>query len=123
VGKAYSGLTDDEIDAMTRRFEAITVERHGAIRLVRAEVVLEVAFDGVQRSSRHASGFALRFPRIVRIRTDKTPAEADRLDTVEALFAGQVASGHREHEDRPARGRRRPPAARKQLSLFGDDES
>jgi DNA ligase-1 len=123
VGKAYSGLTDDEIDAMTRRFEATTVERHGAIRLVRAEVVLEVAFDGVQRSSRHASGFALRFPRIVRIRTDKTAAEADRLDTVEALFAGQVASGHREHEDRPARGRRRPPAARKQLSLFGDDES
>jgi DNA ligase-1 len=123
VGKAYSGLTDDEIEAMTRRFEEATLERSGGIRIVRPEVVLEVAFDGVQRSSRHASGFALRFPRIVRVRDDKAAAEADRLEAVEALFAGQVASGHREHAAAPARARKRPKAAKKQLSLFGDDDS
>ena len=123
VGKAYSGLTDEEIDAMTRHFEATTIERRGGIRLVRPEVVLEVAFDGVQRSSRHPSGFALRFPRIVRVRTDKTAADADRIDAVEALLAGQVASGHREREAPPPRGRKGPPLAKKkQLSLFDDDE-
>ncbi len=121
VGKAYSGLSDDEIDQMTRRFEATTVERRGGLRLVRPEVVLEVAFDGVQRSSRHASGFALRFPRIVRVRNDKSAAEADRVETVEALFAAQVASGHREHAPAAVPRNTRPPAARAQLSLFADE--
>jgi DNA ligase-1 len=132
VGKAYSGLTDVEIDAMTRRFTASTVERHGGVRLVRPEVVLEVGFDGVQRSQRHKSGFALRFPRIVRIRDDKRAEEADRIDAVRALFAAQVESGHREEEHtvtvtvepsaKPAnarRARRTKPIAPAQLSLFG----
>jgi len=127
IGKAYSGLTDDEIEAMTRRLEAMTLERRGGLRLVRPEVVLEVAFDGIQRSSRHASGFALRFPRIVRIRDDKGPAEADRLAAVEALFEAQVATGHREEgpgatdrktSRKPAKKKDRVPA--NQLSLFGD---
>jgi DNA ligase-1 len=124
VGKAYSGLTDDEIDAMTRRLESITVERRGGMRLVRPEVVLEVAFDGVQRSSRHASGFALRFPRIVRMRDDKRPEDADTVATVEAIFSSQVASGHREHGS-PERKRKRAPAKKpppRQLSLFGDKD-
>lgn len=124
VGKAYSGLTDDEIEAMTRRLEAATVERRGGLRLVRPEIVLEVAFDGVQRSARHASGFALRFPRIVRVRDDKRPEDADRVAAVEALFEAQVATGHREHGAGRG-GRKARPAARKikkQLSLFGDDD-
>ncbi len=122
IGKAYSGLTDDEIEAMTRRLEGITVERREGVRLVRPEVVLEVAFDGVQRSGRHASGFALRFPRLARNRHDKIPADADRLEAVEALFEGQVAGGHRENagERQPRRGKRRPHAS--QLSLFEDPE-
>jgi DNA ligase-1 len=103
VGKAYSGLTDDEIDQMQRRFERMTVERFGGVRAVRPEVVLEVAFDGIQRSTRHKSGFALRFPRIVRVRDDKRPEEADKLEAVEGLFHAQLASGHR--EDRAAQGK------------------
>jgi DNA ligase-1 len=122
LGKAYSGLTDEAIDEMTLRLEGITVGRRGGTRLVRPEIVLEVAFDGVQRSSRHPSGFALRFPRIVRVRDDKTPAEADRLEAVQALLANQVASGHRE-ADVPKRGRpSRRTATKRQLSLFDDDD-
>jgi DNA ligase-1 len=124
VGKAYSGLTDDEIDAMTRTLEGLTLDRRGGIRLVRPEIVLEVTFDGVQRSSRHASGFALRFPRIVRVRDDKRPEEADRIGAVEAIFDAQVASGHREHGPRRSRGgRTHAEAPKRQLSLFGEDES
>jgi DNA ligase-1 len=121
VGKAYSGLTDEEIDWMTRRLREITVEQVGGLRRVRPEVVLEVAFDGVQRSSRHASGFALRFPRIARIRQDKDAAGADRIETVQALFDAQVATGHRERGTTGKRSRARK--ATNQLSLFGDDES
>jgi DNA ligase-1 len=122
VGKAYSGLTDAEIDAMTRRMEASTTERRGGLHLVRPEVVLEVGFDGVQKSTRHPSGFALRFPRILRVRDDKTPEAADTLAAVEAIFGSQVASGHREEQAKP-RARPRKPKAKKderQLKLFGD---
>ncbi|HEY5146985.1 MAG TPA: hypothetical protein VII82_09470 [Polyangiaceae bacterium] len=118
VGKAYSGLTDDEIEAMTRRFDALTIERQGGMRIVRPEVVLEVAFDGLQRSDRHTSGFALRFPRIVRIRDDKTPAEADQLATVEALFEAQVAGGHRESKPSASKRSRKKRTPSSQLSLF-----
>jgi DNA ligase-1 len=96
VGKAYSGLTDAEIETMSKRFVLSTLERFGGVRLVKPEVVIEVAFDGLQRSTRHKSGFALRFPRIVRIRDDKKPEDADRIEGVEALFRQQVESGHRE---------------------------
>ena len=89
VGKAYSGLTDVEIAEMTEWFKANTMQNFGHFRTVAPEVVLEVAFDVVQASKRHKSGYALRFPRIVRIRTDKTPAEIDTLEAVAAL-AGET---------------------------------
>ena len=86
VGKAYTGLTDAEIAEMTRRFLDITIEDHGHVRLVKPEVVLEVAFDSIQHSSRHKSGYALRFPRIVRIRDDKPVDEIDTVDRVTELY-------------------------------------
>jgi len=85
VGKAYSGLTDEEIRELTGVFERLTAARHGPVLAVRPEVVLEVAFNGVQKSSRHNSGYALRFPRIVRWRRDKRPEEVDTLERVRAL--------------------------------------
>jgi DNA ligase-1 len=85
IGKAYTGLTDAEIAEMTRWFEAHTIRQLGRYRLVEPAVVVEVAFDVIQRSRRHQSGFALRFPRIVRIRTDKSAGEIDTLATVERL--------------------------------------
>ncbi len=127
VGKAYSGLTDVEIDDMTRRLTALTLGRYGGARLVRPEIVLEVAFDGLQRSKRHKSGFALRFPRIVRIRTDKTAEQADDVATVEKLFASQVGAGHREEGEAKTRGRGRRGMTEKgettrQLGLFGEEK-
>jgi DNA ligase-1 len=92
VGKAYNGLTDIEIAELTKRFEAITTERFGRFHAVRPEVVLEVTFDIVQRSARHKAGYALRFPRIVRVREDKLPTEIDTLARVRAL-AGDDAGG------------------------------
>jgi DNA ligase-1 len=92
IGKAYTGLTDAEIATMTEHFKSITLRDHGRYRTVLPEVVVEIAFDRIMRSGRHRSGFAMRFPRIVRIRDDKTPADIDTLATVEALF-GEQASG------------------------------
>jgi len=86
VGKAYSGLTDVEIAEMTDFFLAHTVADYGRSRLVEPNTVIEVAFDAIQRSARHRSGFALRFPRIVRLRPDKPPAEIDTLARVEELY-------------------------------------
>jgi DNA ligase-1 len=91
VGKAYSGLKDEEVRELTRVLRAAASERFGRVLLVRPEVVLEVAFDGVQRSSRHKGGFALRFPRIVRWRRDKKPAEADTLARVRELYEASMA--------------------------------
>ncbi len=88
IGKAYSGLTDAEIAAMTRWFEAHTVSTHGRYRVVEPTVVVEIAFDVIMRSTRHRSGFALRFPRIARLRPDKTQEEADTLATVLRLYEG-----------------------------------
>jgi DNA ligase-1 len=92
IGKAYTGLTDAEIATMTEHFAAITLQDFGRYRTVVPEVVVEIAFDRIMRSARHRSGFAMRFPRIVRIRDDKTPADIDTLATVEALF-GEQATG------------------------------
>src|SRR5205809_2535889 len=86
VGKAYTGLTDAEIATMTEKFLRMQVRDVGYGYAVRPEVVLEVAFDSIQRSDRHASGFALRFPRIVRIRDDKPVGEVDTLERVEQLY-------------------------------------
>jgi DNA ligase-1 len=85
IGKAYSGLTDAEIATMTEWFEAHTVRRYGRFRAVEPTVVVEIAFDVIMRSDRHDSGYALRFPRIVRIRTDKGAADVDTLSTVAAI--------------------------------------
>ena len=87
IGKAYSGLTDEEIRTLGARFRKITLARYGPVRAVSPEVVLEVAFDTIQKSTRHKSGFALRFPRIARLRPDKTPADANTLDDVRTLYA------------------------------------
>ena len=86
VGKAYSGLTDAEIADYTKRFLAMTVQDQGYRRMVRPEVVLEVAFDSIQHSGRHLSGYALRFPRIVRIRDDKPVGEIDTVERVTELY-------------------------------------
>ena len=86
VGKAYTGLTDAEIATMTEKFLGMQVRDVGYGYAVRPEVVLEVAFDSIQRSDRHASGFALRFPRIVHLRDDKPVAEIDTLERVEQLY-------------------------------------
>ena len=87
IGKAYSGLTDAEILQMTEFFKQHTTQAFGRFRLVEPVVVLEVAFNGIQRSTRHKSGFALRFPRIVRIRTDKRPEDVNTLEEVEKIYA------------------------------------
>jgi DNA ligase-1 len=82
IGKAYSGLTDVEIATMTEHFKSITLRDYGRFRSVQPEVVLEVAFDAIMESVRHNSGYALRFPRIKQIRTDKTVREIDTLANV-----------------------------------------
>jgi DNA ligase-1 len=90
VGKAYSGLSDDEIKELTRQLRSASREKFGRMLLVKPEIVLEVAFDGVQRSTRHKGSYALRFPRIVRWRRDKRPEECDGLERVEALYRASL---------------------------------
>lgn len=89
VGKAYSGLTDSEIDELTRFFQEHTLEDYGGFRTVEPLKILEVAFNNVMRSDRHNSGFALRFPRILRIRDDKPVSEIDTLERVEEIYESQ----------------------------------
>jgi DNA ligase-1 len=90
VGKAYSGVTDAEIAELTEFFKAHTLEDHGHFRTVEPLVIFEVAFNNVMRSDRHASGYALRFPRILRIRTDKPLGEIDTVARVEEVYQSQV---------------------------------
>ena len=90
IGKAYSGLTDAEIAEMTQWFLAHTVDDQGFRREVDPQIVLEVAFNNIMRSDRHESGYALRFPRIVRLRPDKAAAEADTIEAVEEIYRRQV---------------------------------
>ena len=90
VGKAYFGFTDEELQKIDRFVRRNTTDRFGPVRVVTHEpdngLVLEVAFEGLQRSTRHKSGLAMRFPRISRLRWDKPPREADRLETLEAML-------------------------------------
>jgi DNA ligase-1 len=90
VGKAYFGFTDEELKQIDKFVRDQTIERFGPVRSVRAEphsgLVFEVAFEGLQRSTRHKSGVAMRFPRIHRIRWDKPPGEADELTTLERML-------------------------------------
>jgi DNA ligase 1 len=90
VGKAYSGVTDAEIAELTEFLKAHTLEDQGYFRTVEPLIILEVAFNNIMRSDRHASGFALRFPRILRLRPDKPLAEIDTLDRVEEIYQSQV---------------------------------
>ena len=93
IGKAYSGLTDKELTELTEWFKEHTIQEfaHGRVRIVEPAIVIEVTFDRVQPSKRHKSGYALRFPRILRLRADKTAAEIDTLETVKRLVeAGDV---------------------------------
>lgn len=92
IGKAYSGLTDAEIREYTDYFLKHTIEDQGFRRRVEPVVVLEVAFNNIQRSNRHESGYALRFPRIVRLRPDKPREEIDTLERVKELYAKQLAA-------------------------------
>ena len=89
IGKAYSGLTDAEIAKMTEKLRSITIKNEGYRLIVRPEIVLEVAFDSIQKSDRHNSGFALRFPRIKHIRTDKTVRDIDTLEKVQRIYERQ----------------------------------
>ncbi len=92
IGKAYSGLTDPEIAGLTGWFRAHTITDRGRVKLVEPKIVLEVAFDAVTRSDRHESGYALRFPRIKRIRDDKTVEEINTLQDVQRIFEYQGQS-------------------------------
>lgn len=87
VGKAYSGFTDQELVELDRWVRNNITERFGPVRMVRPEVVLEIAFDAIQHSARHKSGIAMRFPRIKRVRWDKPAAEADSLMTLQGMVA------------------------------------
>ena len=89
IGKAYSGLTDAEMAQMTKWFIDHTIEDQGFRRIVEPNIVLEVAFNNMMKSDRHESGYALRFPRIVRLRPDKRPEEADTLERVKEIFRKQ----------------------------------
>src|SRR5688572_21353587 len=100
IGKAYSGLTDRELMELTEWFKQHTIQEyaHGRVRVVEPTIVIEVTFDRVQPSKRHKSGYALRFPRILRLRPDKTASEIDTLETVkrlvEAGYTGQKESNY-----------------------------
>lgn len=90
IGKAYSGLTDAEIKTGTEYFLQHTTEDRGASRIVEPTVVIEVAFNNIQKSQRHESGYALRFPRILRLRPDKPVSEIDTLEHVAQLYTRQI---------------------------------
>ena len=91
--KAYSGLTDAEIRTLDAWIRRHTVERFGPVRQVEPVQVFELAFEGIQRSSRHKSGVAVRFPRIARWRQDKPASEADTMDTLRAMLEATPVSG------------------------------
>jgi DNA ligase-1 len=83
-------LTDVEIAAMTEHFKKTTIDQHGPVHRVEPTIVLEIAFDRIQESKRHKAGYALRFPRIVRIRDDKSVDEISTIDDVRRIYEGQL---------------------------------
>jgi DNA ligase-1 len=99
IGKAYSGVTDAEIAQLTELFTSITIQNVGRVRRVEPKVVLEIACDQIQKSDRHDSGYALRFPRIKRIRWDKRPQDADRLSRIAEVYESAANFGRREISD------------------------
>jgi len=90
IGKAYSGLNDDEIDKMTKNLRSITIKDEGYRLMVKPQIVLEIAFDSIQKSERHDSGFALRFPRIKNIRRDKDVEDIDTFQKVKKIYENQM---------------------------------
>jgi DNA ligase 1 len=90
IGKAYSGLTDEEILEMTKKLKSIIIRDEGIRIVVKPEIVIEVAFDSIQKSNRHNSGFALRFPRIKNIRWDKAASDIDSLQKVKQIYEMQT---------------------------------
>lgn len=113
MAKAYSGLTDAELKTVDAWIRRNTLEKHGPVRTVRHELVFELGFDIVQHSTRHAAGVAVRFPRILRWRTDKKPVDADRLESLRAMAGpAPVKEKKRKAEAKPS----------PQLDLFADAE-
>jgi DNA ligase-1 len=110
IGKAYSGVTDEEINQLTELFLKIAVGQWGRVFAVRPQVVLEIACDQIQKSNRHDSGYAMRFPRIKRIRWDKRPEDADRLARVVEVYE---SFGNTAHRNAPE-----PEAAKREPTLF-----
>ena len=102
IGKAYSGLTDQELTDLTEWFKTHTLQEfgHGRVRIVEPTIVIEVTFDRVQPSKRHKSGYALRFPRILRLRPDKSTSDIDTLDTVRRLVEAIDNASERRISDR-----------------------
>lgn len=92
VGKTFKGMSDEMLAWQTERFLELETRRDGHVVFVRPEQVVEIAFDGVQRSSRYPGGVALRFARVVRYRDDKASSEADTIDTLRS-FLGDPSSG------------------------------
>ena len=110
IGKAYSGLTDAEIAHLTDWFRAHTLRQSGRFYVVEPTIVVEVAFDVIHRSTRHDSGFAMRFPRIARLRPDKSARDIDTLSTVEKLHAALQEGGRFRVATRGARHAAGEPA-------------
>jgi DNA ligase-1 len=94
LGKTFKGMTDAMLAWQTERLLALETRREGHVVYVRPELVVEIACDGVQRSSQYEGGMALRFARVIRYRPDKTASEADSIDAVRALFARDAAALH-----------------------------
>jgi len=112
IGKAYSGLTDEEIARLTKLFLELSRGEWGRAHIVEPRIVLEIACDQIQKSDRHASGYALRFPRIKRIRWDKWPRDADQLARVIEIYRGPSNFA------RSAAAEAGPPAAAPEPTLF-----
>lgn len=120
IGKAYSGVTDAEIDQLTELFLSIQTGRFGPLYTVRPQVVFEVAFDAIQKSQRHAGGFAMRFPRIKRIRWDRAPESADCIERVREIYEHEQNFNRSTSGDAVAEAprKRKPKRAVEQPGLF-----
>ena len=89
IGKAYSGLSNKEIDYMTKKLKSLIIQDEGSRIIVKPEIILEVSFDTIQKSNRHGSGYALRFPRIKNIRYDKELNDIDSLEKIKVIYENQ----------------------------------
>ena len=129
VGKAYFGFTDEELRELDRFVRNHTTERFGPVRAVAPKLVLEVAFEGVNSSARHKSGVAMRFPRISRIRWDKPPGEADRLETLAAMidtpnaFDAETARAGTRHGRKKRRDEARSPGGAEGSELGPNEDA